>query len=348
VNDEIGDVAMITTLEPDVLAPSRVHASGAAPIVVATDGRMQSDAALVAGRLLAGRAEAMRLVTVLKPLPAIPQGGQLAITPDIEAARRAGMRRGVIAQRQRLIDAPVPVELAEGDPATVIADLAHRTGATMIVAGLGRHRVTDRIFGDETALRLIRASDVPVLAVADSESAAPRRILVACDFSEASMRAARVVLDMAAPGAVVHLTHVAPRDSAFYDMADWSETYKRDSAAALERASEELHVPDGVSLETTLLQGDAATELLAFASTIGADLIATGRHGYGTMTRLLVGSVTTRIVRCAACSVLVAPYITLDAQIERDAQRTRFQAILDGGAENARRAGRIPRRILES
>jgi hypothetical protein len=35
----------------------------------------------------------------------------------------------------------------------MIANIAHESNAAMIVSGLGRHRVMDRLFGDETALR---------------------------------------------------------------------------------------------------------------------------------------------------------------------------------------------------
>jgi hypothetical protein len=57
-----------------------------------------------------------------------------------------------------------------------------------------------------------------------------------------------------------------------------------------------------------VLQGDPATELLAFATSVNADLIATGSHGHGFVTRMLIGSVTTRILRCATCSVLTVPH----------------------------------------
>jgi hypothetical protein len=71
---------------------------------------------------------------------------------------------------------------------------------------------------------------------------------------------------------------------------------------------EQLSIPDGIVVQRILLQGDPATELLAFAASVNADLIATGSHGHGFVTRMLVGSVTTRILRCATCSVLAVPH----------------------------------------
>jgi nucleotide-binding universal stress UspA family protein len=305
----------MNTLKIPSAAPELgVRASVAAPIIVATDGREQSDAALAMGRLLAESDEALRLVTVLKTLPMVPEV-PLPIPIDVENARRAEAKQEAAAQASRVWGESVDVELHEGDPARAIARLAHQATATMIVAGLGRHRVTDRVFGDETALRLIRAADVPVFATAPSATRAPRRIVVAMDFSETSLRAARLALEVAASGATIYLAHVAPRDSSFYDWKGWGTTYKVGVGDALQRTREQLRIPEGMVIQNVLLQGDAATELLAFATSVNADLIATGSHGHGFVARMLVGSVTTRLVRCSTCSVLTVPHTAVVTQV---------------------------------
>jgi nucleotide-binding universal stress UspA family protein len=291
-----------------------VRATQAAPVIIATDGRPQSDAALVVGRLLAESPDALRVVTVLRALPVIPEV-QLTVTANLDAARRAEARREACAQVTRLWSMEAEVELREGDPASVITRLAHQTGATLIVAGLGRHRVSDRVFGDETALRLIRMSDVPVFAVASGATQAPRRIVVAVDFSETSLRAARLVLEVAAPAATIYLAHVAPRDSSLYDWNGWGSSYKQDAGDALQKTREQLRVPKDITVQNVLLQGDPATELLAFATSVNADLIATGSHGHGFVARLLIGSVATRIVRASTCSVLTVPHAAVMTRV---------------------------------
>jgi len=284
-----------------------IRASHATPVIIATDGRTQSDAALVVGRLLAGDAEGIRVVTVLKALPVITET-PLSLNPDVDAARRAGLRAEVITQVGRAWDSDADVEVHDGDPATTIARLAHEAGATLIVAGLGRHRVADRVFGDETALRLIRMSDTPVFAATNGLDHAPRRIVVAIDFSETSLRAARLAIEVASPSATIYLAHVAPRDSSLYDWEGWGSAYKQDAGDALQKTREQLRVPKDMTVQKVLLQGDPATELLAFAASVNADLIATGSHGHGFVARMLIGSVTTRIVRCSTCSVLSVPH----------------------------------------
>jgi nucleotide-binding universal stress UspA family protein len=295
------------TVRPEV----GVRSARTSPVIVATDGRDQSDAALVAGGLLAGASdERLRVITVLKPMPIVSPEAQLPVSPDVEASRRAEAKRTVREQLGRVWNVPfnASVEVYDGDPATTIANVAHESNASMIVSGLGRHRVMDRLFGDETALRLIRVAAVPVLAVGGQFIAAPTRIVVAIDFSETSLRAARLALELAAPAATIYLAHVAPRDATLYDWNGWGSNYKQDAGEGLQRMREQLRVPADMIVQRVLLQGDPATELLAFAASVNADLIATGSHGHGFVARMLIGSVTTRILRCSTCSVLTVPH----------------------------------------
>jgi nucleotide-binding universal stress UspA family protein len=301
---------MQTLHMPSTEPQQGIRASRVSPVIIATDGREQSDAALVAGRLFAEDSEALRVVSVLSPMPVVSPEAAIPISPDIEASRRADLKRGVQIQMARAWggDEIGEVDVYDGDPATTVARLAHESNASIIVAGLGRHRVIDRLFGNETALRLIRVSAVPVLAVTNGLTHAPRRIVVAIDYSETSLRAARLALEVAASSATVYLAHVAPRDSTLYDWNGWGSSYKQDAGEALQKIREQLRVPPGMILQRVVLQGDPATELLAFATSVNADLIATGSHGHGFVTRMLIGSVTTRILRCATCSVLTVPH----------------------------------------
>jgi nucleotide-binding universal stress UspA family protein len=52
--------------------------------------------------------------------------------------------------------------------------------------------------------------------------------------------------------------------------------------------------------------GKAADEILQLASEVGADLIFIGSHGMTGVERVLLGSVSERVVREAKCPVLVA------------------------------------------
>ena len=293
-----------------MLAPQQgIRASRSSPVIIATDGHDQSNGAMAMGRILAGEKDALRVVSVLRTLPTVTPEMPVTVSAEMELARRRQQHRMVKQQEGRLwADDGVDIDILDGDPATTIAQLARRTNAALIVSGLGRHRVVDRLFGDETALRLIRVASTPVYAVANGPVRAPVRIVVAADFSETSLRAARLALEVAAPHATVYLVHVAPRDAMLNDWNAFGATYKEDAGDALHKMRENLRVPSGMAVQRILLQGDPATELLAFAASVNADLIASGSHGHGFVTRMLVGSVTTRILRCATCSVLAVPH----------------------------------------
>ena len=61
------------------------------------------------------------------------------------------------------------------------------------------------------------------------------------------------------------------------------------------------------------IDGRAASALLEYLDRIQADLIALGSHGYGLWKRLTIGSVSSKILRVATCSVLVQPLGSLAA-----------------------------------
>jgi nucleotide-binding universal stress UspA family protein len=304
-----------------------VRATRTSPIIVATDGEDQSNSAMIVGRLLATAPEALRLASVVKPLPIVSVDAPIAAPEGVEASRRVNRWLNIEAQSIRVWGGHLAdVDVCEGDPAATLARVARETNATMIVSGLGRHRVVDRLFGDETALRLVRASSVPVFAVASGTSRLPARIVVAVDFSETSLRAARLALEVAAPRATIYLAHVGPRDSMLREWNGSATTYKDQVRLALSKMRKQLRVPLGTSVESVMLQGDPAIELLAFASTVGADAIATGSHGHGFVTRMIVGSVTTRILRCATCSVLCVPYAAAMTHVPMDAAPAMLRA----------------------
>src|SRR6185312_14142052 len=127
----------------------------------------------------------------------------------------------VRAQVERLGNNKWTIEVRNGNPTTTIADLAKETGARLLVVGLGGRGPAARFFGNETALRLMRVSRTPVLAVDRTLRALPSRIVVAMDFSESSIKAARLALDIAAPGATLTLVHVVPWERKEYVPEQW-------------------------------------------------------------------------------------------------------------------------------
>jgi nucleotide-binding universal stress UspA family protein len=282
-----------------------------APIVVATDGLPQSRGALKTARALAERLQTtVRVIAVHQSLTMIIPDGQMLLDPSVAQSIRDDLVRRVreqctlIGEKGPHVDA---CDIVDGEPAHIIAENAIHKHAEIIVVGLGRHELVDRLFGDETALKVVRLSRVPVLAAPERGATVPRHALVGVDFSEGSVRAAQGVLRLIADDAVLELVHVIPRERLLFDAWVSEEDYTRFVRNSLHRFAARLSVPSGVRVQDVILSGDPAREMLSYASRAGADLIATGSHGHGFVTRLMVGSVTTKILRAATCAVLVIP-----------------------------------------
>lgn len=296
-----------------------------AVIVVASDGTPRSDGAV---RIALARAEtaraAVEIVTVARWEPVLMPEGMFAWQEEF-AGRRDDQRRAVEAQLERVTGRPRAhaVSALVGNPAHTISRVAIERHAALVVVGLGRRGLSDRLFGDETALQLARISRVPVLAVPEHATPAPWHAVVAVDFGSLSERAAQGAIDTVGDEGIVELVHVTPfvREHPFAVEAE--EPCARWAHAQLDALAERLVVPPGVTLKHVVLSGRAAHDVLAYAKRAGANLIATGTHGRGFVARAVLGSVATSLLRGAECAVLAVPRDPLPALPARDPDRTR-------------------------
>lgn len=282
------------------------------PLLVASDGTASSRTAIEAAAQLAAHTEAQVVVIhVVEPMPLLAADYGLLVPPaEAEEARRNAQFERVKKQVNEIAGGPRgwAVELHEGDPARTIAKVASDIGARMIVAGLGHHDLIDRLFGGETALHALRLAKVPVFAVSPAYRHLPKRVIIATDFSVASVKAARLALELFESITMVYLVHVAPRlESQPEAFAAWMSLYGENVGPAFERVKAELGLPPGITVETITLQGKPSREILDFARSANVDTIITGSRGAGMIDRILVGSTATGVIRGAQCNVLAVP-----------------------------------------
>jgi universal stress protein A len=142
-----------------------------------------------------------------------------------------------------------------------------------------------------------------------------RQILVPVDYSEPSRRALQFALRL---GGDAQLTVVHAWDRPAY-VSEEMVAYKDGSRRSLselirENAEKEMNdflagVPEAASakLEHRLLNGDPVSVILEEAAKPGYDVLIIGTHGRTGMTKLLLGSVTEKLIRLSPIPVLTVP-----------------------------------------
>jgi nucleotide-binding universal stress UspA family protein len=148
-----------------------------------------------------------------------------------------------------------------------------------------------------------------------------RRILCPIDFSDFSRHALDHALAIAkwykSTVTVLHVFSPAPVTTfgpgpvvfqPFVLTAEDVEQLRADTKAFVDADS-----ASGIAVDTLLREGNVAAEILDQATTMGADLLALGTHGRSGFERLVLGSITEKVLRKARCPVLTIPRRSPDA-----------------------------------
>ena len=186
---------------------------------------------------------------------------------------------------------------------TILKQSPKRDG--LLVVGSQGLDALDRFMLGSVSTKLIHHATCPVLVV-KGEAAPLRRIVMATDGSGASAKALAFVLAKLQPDrsvgkgaqAPVHVSvvHVLPPG-----MSPGLEVANR---KVVEQSVQKL-IKAGFTAEPLCQFGKPAEEIMKVASTQHADLIVMGAKGLNAIARFLLGSVSTRVMQHANCSVLV-------------------------------------------
>lgn len=161
------------------------------------------------------------------------------------------------------------------------------------------------------------------------------------DVSEAALPLARAVAsNSGAPVVLVSVLEV-PGDVASFlgggssvdellDLEDAREKYLREIAQSF----------SGASVETVVLRGSPAAEIVQYADELEDPLIVMCSHGHSGFRRLVAGSVMARVVHAAPCAVLVARAADAEQKARQVEQVDRVLVPLDG-SEFAEQALRV-------
>ena len=138
-----------------------------------------------------------------------------------------------------------------------------------------------------------------------------KKILIATDDSKTAEKAVDLGIEIAGlSGAKVYAVYVidtTPYYSIPLDQVWSKEVYEqfeqigREADSYVEKAAKTA----GIEVESIVLKGDPAEMILNFAEEQNVDMIVVGSHGKGGFERLVIGSVSEKVVRHAKVPVLV-------------------------------------------
>lgn len=148
----------------------------------------------------------------------------------------------------------------------------------------------------------------------------PKNILVPTDFTEDSDRALKEAIDIAASsGGRVYLLHVDPYTSAIVGGETYAAIWevmdvveKSDEQKARQRMMEEIKKVASqteVEIEIDERHGVTFEQILAYMEEKRIDLVVIEPHARKGMVKSLLGGVTDKLLKEAACPMLVLPAI---------------------------------------
>jgi nucleotide-binding universal stress UspA family protein len=284
------------------------------PILIGVDA---SPAAAEAVRVGGAIAETMRVPYRLVhatpeawTVPTAPHAG----TEQPELLNEAVREAARSAVRDSLADA-VPdaalrdIEVRTGRSVTVIRECAHEFQAGMVVLGGKHHTTLGRWVGGSTAHSLVRTLDVPLFVTAHTPLPI-RRIVATVDLSDAAGPTIQAAERLARLfGASLHVLHIVEPLPIIPDTPlqyNDDEVYRRSEEHLAQYVWPLIAYPGAT---TGVRRGTAAEAITAEVADRSAEVVVFGSHGKGWVDRILIGSVTERVLSALPCSMLIVPVI---------------------------------------
>jgi nucleotide-binding universal stress UspA family protein len=285
-------------------------------IVIGTSLSAESDRVVAVGAQLARATGAtVRLVHAYAPLP-----GYSGLPTELSrgdaawiAGQRARLAQRLAAQAKSAglpaETATEPTELLPGAAHQALVDVATRASADLIVVGASETRAGRLRPLSTTADRVIRKAPCAVFVVRPESAFPPQRVLLPVDLSSVSAGALRYGLALLAQAGISQVA----TDVLFVLNPLEAEGSLQFTPAQISRfAGDELerfvvtNAP-AAHARRRVRTGYPWEEIVAEIEESKADLAIMGTHGHSAVERLIIGSVTTDVLREAPSSVLVVP-----------------------------------------
>jgi len=206
--------------------------------------------------------------------------------------------------------------IREGTVHEVVRDYAREHNVDLVVVGThGRTGVSKLMYGSVTE-RILKTVHTPIIVIPPEGGKVPSSIVMAYDFSAPARRAAEAARAIhgvfRGPLHVVHTYldvwgEYTDRGAVIGEAAERRrEALHRGLEEMLQNEAEELFSNDTQAVQTHLVTGNPTESILKVADEVGATLIAAGTSGKSGIERLLIGSVTRRLLHDSKIPLLLA------------------------------------------
>ena len=298
-------------------------------VLIPTDG---SQPAMVAAHY--GVAIADRIGAAVHVLSIIDTGAYSEQLADVDPAVRAQeerletrAREAVEAVDEQLcdeFDLECTTAIDHGVPYEAISDYAASNDVDLVILGTQGRSGVDRLLLGSVAERVIRTSQIPVVAVPRSSEPPARPdldvVLIPTDGSPAAETAADHGLILAERhSASVHVLNVIRSGGALPGVDDPARQEAEDAVARVAQKATAVDIPVTTHVQT----GSPVDSITRFIESHGIDLVAMGTAGRSGVARHLLGSVAASVIRQSEVPVLTAretsssPAIGVDDEVAR-------------------------------
>lgn len=275
-------------------------------LLLASDLSARCDRALDRGAQLAGAWRAELLVLNVAAAPQAPDLALAWAAGGGDAAAQQHAARQLQADVAAL-DVPVQLRVRRGDVADAIRNEAASSGSGLVIAGMARDEPFGRFLVGSTVHKLARTLASPLLVVRRRCRGPYRRVLVATDFSAASLRALQLALHWF-PAVALTLYHARPPRGSEVETAATVERAHdalRRGACAAFLAGGGLDAAQRGRLQIVIDSGPLEVALTRHVRADGVELVLMGARGRGGLRDLLLGSSAARLLDWLPCDTLV-------------------------------------------
>jgi nucleotide-binding universal stress UspA family protein len=288
-------------------------------ILVATDLQPSSDVALSGAAALAGAlgAELHLLHSIELPTLGYPvRDTAVDLHLPVQDAQRLLEEQiaRAVPPEQTVESRCVRIEKAS----RAINERAREVHADIVVLGPHRPRPFRGTILGNTADRVLRSAEVPILILTGPLKLPLRDITIPMDLSDPARGALDQGLvwayglgrhdDTGRSQANVRVLHVIPKAFEAYDFPFDRAVIVPQLNQEIEEAMVRVGGTGSLEVREEVVWGNApAEEIVRHAQNVATDILVMGTHGYGALGRALIGSIASMVVRTAPCAVLLVP-----------------------------------------